>query len=478
MSSTSAGAALPGIDDLPAALPSMWRALRRGFDAEPALLAIAFGLALLAALPDALLALWLKLLADGLLAGDGTLVSIAAAGLGVSATLTWVLRVASDRTQRRFRDRVTIALESHVAGLQASVATVEHHERPEYLDRLAILRNQVFVLDHMYMSLFATCGWILRLAVTIGLLVSIHPGLALLALCALPTVMTASWRPAVERAAEQAGAQALRLARHLFDTATTAAPAKDVRVTGIGARLVRDRHAAWQRWYGPVAAARWASAGWHALGWSVFGAGYVGAVVFVTSGAQASPGEVLLLLAAGSRLAGYLGATVGEIGFLRRHLARRLAPPGVAGGLRGGEGRTRGPAGPGVHRARHRAGEGLVRLSRHRPAGPRGRRRRAPGRLGGGPRGRERGRQDHAGEAAEQDVRAEHRPHPRRRTGPRADAGGRLAGVPRRCVPGLLSLRVRGATHRRRRRRPASRRAPGGGGRRGPGPAPRTWFRR
>ena len=315
MSSTSA--ALPGIDDLPAALPSMWRALRRGFDAEPALLAVAFGLALLAALPDALLALWLKFLADGLLAGDTTLVTLAAAGLGVSATLTWVLRVASDRTQRRFRDRVTIALESHVAGLQASVATVEHHERPEYLDRLAILRNQVFVLDHMYMSLFATCGWILRLAVTIGLLVSIHPGLALLALCALPTVMTASWRPAVERAAEQAGAQAQRRARHLFDTATTAAPGKDVRVTGIGGRLVRDRRAAWERWYRPVAAARWASAGWHALGWSVFGAGYVGAVVFVTTGSRTSPGEVLLLLAAGSRLAGYLGATVGEIGFLR-----------------------------------------------------------------------------------------------------------------------------------------------------------------
>ena len=67
----------------------------------------------------------------------------------------------SDRTQRRFRDRVTVALESHVAKLQASVATIAHHERPEYLDRLAMLRDQVFVLDHMYMSLFATCGWIL-----------------------------------------------------------------------------------------------------------------------------------------------------------------------------------------------------------------------------------------------------------------------------------------------------------------------------
>ena len=34
---------------MPAALPSMWRALRRGFDAEPALLTVAFALSLLAA---------------------------------------------------------------------------------------------------------------------------------------------------------------------------------------------------------------------------------------------------------------------------------------------------------------------------------------------------------------------------------------------------------------------------------------------
>jgi len=73
----------------------------------------------------------------------------AAFGLGVSAVATWSSPWSAPRTQRRFRDRVTIALESHVAGLQASVATIEHHERPEVLDRLAVLRNQVFVLDHM-----------------------------------------------------------------------------------------------------------------------------------------------------------------------------------------------------------------------------------------------------------------------------------------------------------------------------------------
>jgi ATP-binding cassette subfamily B protein len=304
-------------DDLPPALPAMWRALKRGYEAAPLLLSVAFGLALAAALPDALLALWFKLLADGVLGGRRGLVVTAALGLGVSAAGTWFLRVISDRTQRRFRDQVTIALESHVAWLQASVATIEHHERPAYLDRLAMLRNQVFVLDHMYMSLFTTCGWILRLGVTVALLVSIHPALALLAVVALPTVLTSTWRPGVERAAEERGGSANRLARHLFDVATTAPPGKEVRVTRIGARLVAERRAAWERWYGPVARARWRSAAWHTLAWAIFGAGYVGAVVFVTSVLAAPPGDVLLVLAAGSRLSAYVGGTVGEIGFLR-----------------------------------------------------------------------------------------------------------------------------------------------------------------
>jgi ATP-binding cassette subfamily B protein len=304
-------------DDMPAAIPSMWRALKRGYEAEPMLLVVAFSLSLLAAVPDALLALWLKLLADGILEARTALVVGASVGLGASVAATWFLRVISDRTQRRFRDRVTIALESHVAGLQATVATIEHHERPDYLDRLTVLRDQVFVLDHMYMSLFATCGWILRLAVTVSLLVWIHWALALLLVFALPTVLTSSWRPAVEREAEERGAPATRLARHLFLTATTAPPGKEVRVTGIGDWLVDRRREAWERWYAPVASARWGSAFWHGLAWSVFGLAYVGSIVFVSSTLAAGAGNVLLVLAAGARLSAYLGATVGEIGFLR-----------------------------------------------------------------------------------------------------------------------------------------------------------------
>jgi ATP-binding cassette subfamily B protein len=319
---------MPSPDALPAGLSSMLRALKRAHQAEPRLLAVSFTLALLAALPDALLALWMKLLADGVLERRHGLVIGAAVGLGASAAATWFLKVLSDRTQRRFRDRVAVALESHVANLQASVASIAHHERPEYLDRLAMLRDQVFVLDHMYMSVFATCGWILRLGVTIALLVSIHPALALLAVFALPTVLTSTWRPGVERVVEERVASMNRLARHLFTVATTAAPGKEVRVTRIGDRLVRQRRETWERWYGPVARARWGSALWHTLGWAIFGAAYVVAVVFVSSRPAATVGQVLLVLAAGARLSAYLGATVGEIGFLRGFWlegSRRLA---------------------------------------------------------------------------------------------------------------------------------------------------------
>jgi ATP-binding cassette subfamily B protein len=306
----------------------MWRALKRAHEAEPRLLNVSFGLALLAALPDALLALWLKLLADGVLEHRRPLIVSAAIGLGVSSVATWFLKVTSDRTQRRFRDRVAVALEAHVARLQASVTTIAHHERPEYLDRLSMLRDQVFVLDHMYMSLFSTCGWILRLAVTLALLISIHPVLALLAVLALPTVLTSTWRPGVERAIEESVAFANRLTRHLFMTATTAPPGKEVRVMRIGEQLVRQRREAWERWYQPVAAARWNTAFWHALAWAVFGVSYVAAVVFVSARPGATPGQVLLVLAAGARLSAYIGATVGEVGFLRGFWldgSRRLA---------------------------------------------------------------------------------------------------------------------------------------------------------
>ncbi len=304
-------------EELPATMRSLLRTFRLGYRAEPRLLALSLGLALLMMLPDALLALWLKFLVDGVLHDQRRRVIIAGLGLAISVTATWYLSLLSQRVQRRFRDRVAIALESHVAHLQASVPTIEHHERPEYLDRLAMLREQVFALDHMFMSLFSTLGWLFRLAITAVLLASIHPVLVLLMLFALPAFWVSTWRPAVERRVEESVIANTRLGRHLFVLGTTAPAAKEVRVTNTGKWLVAERRAAWDRYYVPVARVRWVTAAWHTMAWAVFAGAYVSAIVYVASGLHRSAGAVVLVLAAGTRLARYVGATAGELGFLR-----------------------------------------------------------------------------------------------------------------------------------------------------------------
>ena len=238
-----------GIGPLPPTLSSMWRLCRLGYRHEPRLMFVAFVLSQAAALPDALLALWLMLLGNGVVAHRPALTYVAAVGLACSAAGTWLISVISTRVQRNFRDKVTVALEAHVASLQASIVTIAHQEQPEYLDRLAMLRTQIFVLDHMYMSVFTTMGWLLRLAITLVLLASIHPLLLLLGACALPTVWTSSWRPDVERRAQERASPHGRLARHLFATATTPGPGKEIRLLALAPRLAASRRDAWFRWY-------------------------------------------------------------------------------------------------------------------------------------------------------------------------------------------------------------------------------------
>ena len=311
----AAGADTAG--ELPAALPSMVRVVKHGYRAEPRLLWASLAMTTLEALPDVLVGIWLALITDGLVHHHETRMYVGAIGLAVSATLMWALSVTLDRTTRRLGDRLNIMFQGYVARLQAEVATVEHHERPVYLDRIAVLRTGVFALDHLFRSMFTMVGWLLRLAFVCILLATIQPALIFLPLGALPLLVVAAWRPKVEKRTEEAVAPHGRLARHLFTVATTPPPGKEVRVTGNQADLVRRRTAAWSRWFGPIRTTNLASAAWLTLAWALFSLAFVGAVVWVVQGLDRGPGAVVLVLTAGGRLSAYVGSAVGELGFLR-----------------------------------------------------------------------------------------------------------------------------------------------------------------
>ena len=450
---------------------------------EPTPAVRAFVLSLLAALPDALLALWLKLLGEGVLEHNaGARARRRGRASASPPPATWFLRTVSTRVQRRFRDKVTIALESHVARLQASVAD----DRPPGAARVprparGAARPGLRARPHVHVAVLdlrldpaarrddraARCRSTRRW--------SCWP-------CSrCPTVLTSTWRPGGRaRRRRSAARQSNRLARHLFTLATTAPPGKEVRVTGIGERLVAERRARVGALVRPgrrhAAGARRPGTRWPGRSSA---RAYVGAVVFVAAGLGASAGDVLLVLAAGARLSAYIGATVGEIGFLR----------GIwLDGSRGWPGSRTTPRRwsrtptcrcPTRLDAGHPPRARLVRLSRHRAPRARRRQPRAARRRGRRHRRRERRRQDAPWSSCSRKLYEPTRGAHLRRRRSRcarmpADAWRDAAG---RRVPGLLPLRVPRPPHRRPRRRAAPRRRAGGRTAPSTAPAPTTWSR-
>jgi len=302
---------------MPPAFSSMLHVVWLRYRAEPRLLVASLAMTLLQALPDALVALWLALITNGLVHHDHTRLLVGAFGLATSATLMWALQITLTRTIRRLGDRLNIMFQGYVARLQAEVATVEHHERPVYLDRIAVLRTGVFALDHLFASMFTMVGWLVRLAFVSILLAAINPGLLLLLPAAVPLLLVAVWRPKVEKRTEEAVAVHGRLGRHLFSIATTPPPGKEIRVTGNQADLVARRREAWGLWFAGLRTTQLTTAAWTAAAWTLFSLAFVAAVAWVATGLDASPGAVVLVLTAGGRLSAYVGSAVGELGFLR-----------------------------------------------------------------------------------------------------------------------------------------------------------------
>ena len=313
--------------DLPGVVRSLRRSLQLGFAAEPGLFVAAFILTAVSYLPLSLVALWLKFLADGAVHHDQGRVLFGALAAAGSVSATWLLKVVDARVNQLLRLRTEVALQAEVSRLQAGTPGIEHHERPEYLDRLQLLRDQVFLLDHLYGTFNGFVGLVLMLLVTVGLLASIHPALVLLALFAAPAATSGSWRAGAERRAEDRAAPFNRLARHLLDVGTTPGTGKELRVTRNGESVIAGRREAWAGGYAALSRTRWNSAWLYAGAWALFGLAFIAAIAFITLGLRSSPGSVLLALAAGGSLASYLGQTLGQAQFLRWTLdaAGRLA---------------------------------------------------------------------------------------------------------------------------------------------------------
>jgi ATP-binding cassette subfamily B protein len=228
--------------------------------------------------------------------------------------LSLMLRTTVDNLINLTVDRVG-RLQLH-GGLYLDVSTVEgidHLERSDYLDRLALLRRTFNGVMSWSWSILTAVERMAELAVMVLLLGTVTPLLGALLVFAVAPVLCDRRGQRVVHEAEVATEESNRLQQELFELSVQASSGKDIRVSGAADEIASRQRAAWDE----VAAGRYraqlrASAA-RLLGWLVFGAGFVGAlglVTYRTAHGTGSVGDLVLTILVASRLRQAMQAAV------------------------------------------------------------------------------------------------------------------------------------------------------------------------
>ena len=198
-----------------------------------------------------------------------------------------------------------VAMNAELIELVASSGRLEQQERTEYANRIALLRKEIAQFSDGMVGLMAALALAVSMVVTGVLLVSVHPVLLLLPVAAVPALFATQRAQRQVAAARDRSATAVRQARHLFDLATTAVPAKELRVFRLQGE-VRRRHL--ELWGGigrELRSGELRAAVTEASGQVVFAVTYVAAVLFVLREAVVGGdrvGDAVLVIALGAQV--------------------------------------------------------------------------------------------------------------------------------------------------------------------------------
>jgi len=273
----------------------LWRVARQ---ADRKLAALILATLVLSALAGAMQSLGLKGIVDAAVNRDWWPAVLAALLGGAGAGLLGSAGRAMDDTEHVVANQVGLLIDRNSLELAAGMPGIEHLERPEYLDQLALVRSGGPSLMRAVFTLTRTASLGISLVSSLFLLGAVHPLLLLTPLCAIPTAVLV---PRSERYVDRAkgiSAERQRAATQLHRLFLTPASAMELRVFDAVERIDRRSDRLWRevcdvQLRGAVRSALLASVGWLALT-----AGYVGALLFTAQLAikgQASIGDVVLV---------------------------------------------------------------------------------------------------------------------------------------------------------------------------------------
>jgi ATP-binding cassette subfamily B protein len=244
-------------------------------------------------------------------------------------TVYWAFGMFGGIAAAKFSNQTTFYLNARVAEQLHAISGIDHLERPAYRTELDILQENLQLLGNGARQMLVILSVLVRTVGIIVILAFIYPPLALLPLVAIAPILGERHSVSIRQQAEERLADRRRLANELFELATSAGAAKELRVFG-AVQPLSSRHA-------DLAAEvthelnrvtlRGSLSG--IAGWLVFATGFVAAITTVVIRAthgHASIGEVVLAVTMIQTAQLQVGAVANGVGQLltTARQARRL----------------------------------------------------------------------------------------------------------------------------------------------------------
>ena len=249
--------------------------------------------------------------------------------VGVLYTVSWALAMLAGTAGAELSDRTTFYLTARIAEQLNAVSGVDHLERPAYLTELDLLQQNLRLLGNGPRQILLVIQVLVRTLGIVVILAVIFPPLGLLPLSALFPVAGERLSVWLRQRSDERLAADRRLANELFELATSAGPAKELRVFGVAGPL-RDRHRELaRRMFSGTARAALLGGLCGAAGWLLFAGAFVAGIAVVVVRAAdgtASVGAVVLAVTLVQRAQLQVGQAAAAIGQLltTARTARRL----------------------------------------------------------------------------------------------------------------------------------------------------------
>jgi ATP-binding cassette subfamily B protein len=238
-----------------------------------------------------------KLMVDGALAHDGGRIVFGAVLVAVLFSLSWALAIASGTQGSLLTDRANLALGVRIARLVALLPTLDHFERPALLNRVEQLTGDRRTLAGAPRQLFGLFGQLVRSIGIVVLLATVYLPVLVVPLLALAPALSDNLAARLQQRADNAIAEDRRLLAGLFNIATSADSARELRTYGLTDALIERHDALVDSVRRRSVRAALLSALLEGIGWLLFAVGVVGAIVVLVLRAahgHVSPGDVVM----------------------------------------------------------------------------------------------------------------------------------------------------------------------------------------